>query len=127
MWRGLQLLLSLVYFNAAYGKISTPEWHTGAVVSGILQHAGLPDFGATALGYGVILLQLVHFHTLFIRRGRRLYLTCLLGMHLFVGVVLGHYLISLLMIGLNLVLLWPNKNDVRPGSEHGRIASAGVS
>lgn len=117
IWHGSHALLSLVYLNAAYAKLWTPEWHSGEVVGGILQHLAisLPVVAMIGLGYVAILLQLLHLHTLFTRRGRSVYLLFVIGMHSFAALALGHYLISLLMVGLNVVFLWPSKDALPVG------------
>jgi len=121
---------SLAYFFSGLAKALGPTWWNGEAIwkslhsynqSGILN----PDFWRpypvllTVVGVGTLLLELFYPAGVRIQILRKPWIISILLMHISIGVLLGLYFFSGIMILINLVAFWfPYMNQAQRPSHH---------
>ena len=125
--RVLQVHLCFIYFFAGITKCTGAEWWNG---TSIWQMLTSPPFNLISpevlvywkhflppLGIAIFLLEIGYPIFIWPQRTRKIWLTCVLGMHTGILLTMGLYLFSLIMIVLNLAgfgpgLAWRNRAQV---------------
>jgi hypothetical protein len=115
--RVLQIHLCAVYFFSGGTKALSPEWWNGTSVWRALTS---PPFDVLSrqlviscksffpfVGLGIWLLELSYPIFIWPKRTRLVWLICVIGMHLTIGLTMGLYLFSLIMIILNIAAFGP--------------------
>lgn len=112
-WRRvLQLHLCLVYFFGGLGKSLGSGWWDG---SNLWRALTRPPFDIVSpdilirfkhllpiLGISIVLIELGYVFFIWMKKTRFIWLGCIIGMHIAIGVTMGMYLFALVMIVLNL-------------------------
>jgi hypothetical protein len=112
-WRRLlQLHLCLVYFFGGLGKTLGSGWWDG---SNLWRALTRPPFDIISpdilirfkyllpiLGISICLIELGYVAFIWMKKTRFVWLVCILGMHIGIGLTMGMYLFALVMIVLNL-------------------------
>jgi hypothetical protein len=112
-WRRvLQLHLCLVYFFGGLGKSLGSGWWDG---SNLWRALTRPPFDIVSpdilirfkhllpiLGISIVLIELAYVFFIWMKKTRFIWLGCIVGMHIAIGVTMGMYLFALVMIVLNL-------------------------
>ena len=112
-WRRvLQVHLCLVYFFGGLGKTLGSGWWDG---SNLWRALTRPPFDIISpdilirfkyllpiLGISICLIELGYVFFIWMKKTRFVWLVCILGMHIAIGLTMGMYLFALVMIVLNL-------------------------
>ena len=112
-WRRLlQVHLCLVYFFGGLGKSLGSGWWDG---SNLWRALTRPPFDIISpdilvrfkyllpiLGISICLIELGYVFFIWMKKTRFIWLVCILGMHIAIGLTMGMYLFALVMIVLNL-------------------------
>jgi hypothetical protein len=115
-WRRLlQVHLCLVYFFGGLGKTLGSGWWDG---SNLWRALTRPPFDMISpdilirfkyllpiLGISICLIELGYVFFFWMKKTRFVWLVCILGMHIAIGLTMGMYLFALVMIVLNLAAL----------------------
>jgi HTTM domain len=118
-WRRvLQLHLCLVYFFGGLGKSLGSGWWDG---SNLWRALTRPPFDVISpdilirfkyllpiLGISICLLELGYVFFIWMKKTRFVWLACIVGMHVAIGLTMGMYLFALVMIVLNLAAFGPD-------------------
>jgi len=115
--RVLQIHLCLIYFMGGIAKCLGSGWWDG---SNLWRALLRPPFNIIApeilikwkyvfpvAGIVICLLEIGYAFLIWPKRTRLIWLVCILGMHIAVGLTMGMYLFSLIMIVLNLAAFGP--------------------
>jgi HTTM domain len=116
--RVLQLHLSIIYFFSGLAKCLGSDWWNGMNIWAALTRPPFnildPVFIARwrfvlpIAGIAVCLIEIGYPFFIWPRRTRSIWLACVVGMHLAVGLTMGMYLFALIMIILNLAAFAPD-------------------
>ena len=112
-WRRvLQVHLCLVYFFGGLGKSLGSGWWDG---SNLWRSLTRPPFDIISadilirfkyllpiLGISIVLIELGYVFFIWMKKTRFIWLVCIVGMHIAIGLTMGMYLFALVMIVLNL-------------------------
>jgi len=112
-WRRvLQVHLCLVYFFGGVGKSLGSGWWDG---SNLWRSLTRPPFDIISadilirfkyllpiLGISIVLIELGYVFFIWMKKTRFIWLVCIVGMHIAIGLTMGMYLFALVMIVLNL-------------------------
>jgi len=112
-WRRvLQVHLCLVYFFGGLGKSLGSGWWDG---SNFWRALTRPPFDIVSpdilirfkyllpiLGISIVLIELGYVFFIWMKKTRFIWLGCIVGMHIAIGITMGMYLFALVMIVLNL-------------------------
>jgi hypothetical protein len=112
-WRRvLQVHLCLVYFFGGLGKSLGSGWWDGSNLWRALTRAPFdiisPDilirfkYLLPILGISIVLIELGYVFFIWMKKTRFIWLACIVGMHIAIGLTMGMYLFALVMIVLNL-------------------------
>jgi hypothetical protein len=112
-WRRLlQVHLCLVYFFGGLGKSLGSGWWDGSNLWRALTRPPFdiisPDilirfkYLLPVLGISICLIELGYVFFIWMKKTRFVWLVCILGMHIAIGLTMGMYLFALIMIVLNL-------------------------
>jgi HTTM domain len=112
-WRRvLQVHLCLVYFFGGLGKSLGSGWWDGSNLWRALTRAPFdiisPDilirfkYLLPILGISIVLIELGYVFFIWMKKTRFIWLVCIVGMHIAIGLTMGMYLFALVMIVLNL-------------------------
>jgi hypothetical protein len=118
-WRRvLQLHLCLVYFFGGLGKSLGSGWWDG---SNLWRALIRPPFDIISpdilirfkyllpiLGISICLVELGYVIFIWMKKTRFIWLVCIVGMHIAIGLTMGMYLFALIMIVLNLAAFGPD-------------------
>jgi HTTM domain len=118
-WRRvLQLHLCLVYFFGGLGKSLGSGWWDG---SNLWRALTRPPFDVISpdilirfkyllpiLGISICLLELGYVFLIWMKKTRVVWLACIVGMHVAIGLTMRMYLFALVMIVLNLAAFGPD-------------------
>jgi uncharacterized membrane protein len=110
--RVLQVHLCLIYFFGGLGKSLGSGWWDG---SNLWRALTRPPFDIISpdilirlkyllpiLGISIVLIELGYVFFIWMKKTRFIWLGCIVGMHIAIGVTMGMYLFALVMIVLNL-------------------------
>ena len=121
--RVLQLHLCVIYFFSGLAKCLGSDWWNGVNVwaaltrppFNVLDPHLIAKWGAILPLAGITICLIEFGYPLFIwpRKTRAVWLGCVVGMHLAIGVVMGMYLFALVMIVLNVAAFAPKSILVR--------------
>lgn len=116
--RVLQVHLCLIYFFSGLTKSLASDWWDGTSIWRSLTCAPFniisPDalvpwkYLLTPMGITVLILELGYPLFIWPKRTRLIWLTSILGMHIAIGITMGLYLFSFIMIVLNLAAFGPD-------------------
>ncbi|PYJ78953.1 MAG: hypothetical protein DME69_06675 [Verrucomicrobia bacterium] len=118
-WRRvLQLHLCFVYFFGGLAKCLGSGWWDG---TNLWRSLTRPPFNIISpdvlirfkyllpvLGISICLLELGYVFFIWMKKTRSVWLVCILGMHVAIGLTMGMYLFALIMIVLNLAAFGPD-------------------
>ena len=118
-WRRvLQLHLCFVYFFGGLAKSLGSGWWDG---TNLWRSLTRPPFNIISpdvlirfkyllpvLGISICLLELGYVFFIWMKKTRSVWLVCILGMHVAIGLTMGMYLFALIMIVLNLAAFGPD-------------------
>jgi hypothetical protein len=123
--RTLQLHLSLAYFFSGLSKCLGRGWWDGSNIWRALIRPPFdvlsPEFLVKwkylfpALGIGVWVIELGYPFLIWSKRTRFVWLICVLGLHIGIGLFMGMYLFASIMIVLNLAAFGPGLVRRQPG------------
>ena len=123
--RVLQLHLCVIYFFGGLSKILGVEWWNGSSVWRALTRPPFAllnadllirfDFLFPAIGVSVCLLEIGYSVLIWGKRTRAFWLSAILFMHILIGLTMGLYLFSLIMVVLNLAAFSPGLFSNRLG------------
>jgi hypothetical protein len=115
--RVLQLHLCIIYFFSGLTKSLGSEWWNGTSIWRSLTCAPFNIISPGALaswnyllrtvGIAVLILEIGYPFFIWPKRTRPIWLLCIVGMHIAIGITMGLYLFSLIMIVLNLAAFGP--------------------
>jgi hypothetical protein len=118
--RVLQIHLCIIYFFSGLSKCLGPGWWNGDSLWRVLTHPPFdilpPEFLVRwkdvfpFLGISVWVMEIAYPLFIWGKRTRNIWLVCVIGMHIAIGVTMGMYLFALIMIVLNLAAFGPNWN-----------------
>jgi len=118
-WRRvLQLHLCIIYFFGGLGKCLGSGWWDG---SNLWRALIRPPFDIISpdilirfkyllpiLGISICLIELGYVIFIWMKKTRFIWLVCIVGMHIAIGLTMGMYLFALIMIVLNLAAFGPD-------------------
>ncbi len=118
-WRRvLQLHLCIIYFFGGLGKCLGSGWWDG---SNLWRALIRPPFDIISpdilirfkyllpiLGISICLIELGYVFFIWMKKTRFIWLVCIVGMHIAIGLTMGMYLFALIMIVLNLAAFGPD-------------------
>jgi Vitamin K-dependent gamma-carboxylase len=118
-WRRvLQLHLCIIYFFGGLGKCLGSGWWDG---SNLWRALTRPPFDIISpdilirfkyllpiLGISICLIELGYVFFIWTKKTRFIWLVCIVGMHIAIGLTMGMYLFALIMIVLNLAAFGPD-------------------
>src|SRR6266567_6726728 len=118
-WRRvLQVHMCFVYFIGGLAKCLGSGWWNGSNLWRSLTRPPFnlisPDilvrfkYALPILGISICLIELGYPFFIWIRKTRSVWLVCILGMHVAIGLTMGMYLFALIMIVLNLAAFGPD-------------------
>jgi len=128
----LQLQLCVVYFFAGFGKMVGANWWDGNALWAVINVYSVDfikdnaeiflDWSLIikALSIGTILLELLYPILIFYKRTRKIALFSVIAMHLGIGIVIGLYTFSVVMISMNLIAFGSYLNLRNPFPKIGR-------
>jgi hypothetical protein len=115
--RVLQIHLCIIYFFSGLTKSLAFDWWNGTSIWRALTSAPFDIISPGALaswrhmlpsfGIAVLILEIGYPFFIWPKRTRPTWLLCILGMHIVIGITMGLYLFSLIMIVLNLAAFGP--------------------
>ena len=116
--RILQLHVCFIYFFGGITKCTGSEWWDGTSIWRVMTS---PPYNLVSpdvliwwrhllpvVGICICVLETGYPFFIWSRRTRLPWLMCIIGMHLTIGLTLGLYLFSLVMITLNIAAFWPS-------------------
>jgi Vitamin K-dependent gamma-carboxylase len=133
--RVLQIHLCIIYFFSGVLKCAGPGWWNGSSIwraltrppFDILPVHSIASFSFLLAVAGIATWLLETTYPIFIwpKRTRKIWLAAIIGMHLAIGITMGLYLFSVIMIVLNVAAFGPVRRDqapaVEPFPESGRL------
>ncbi len=137
-WRRvLQLHLCFVYFFGGLGKCLGSGWWDGA---NLWRSLTRPPFNIISaeilvrfkyllpvLGISICLIEVGYIVFIWMKKTRLVWLVCILGMHIAIGLTMGMYLFALIMIVLNLAAFGVDSGSFFQTSARSPRSFSGIS
>jgi hypothetical protein len=116
----LRIHLCIIYFFSGFSKFLGPGWWNGDSLWRALTRPPFdnlrPDFWVKCkdvfpfLGISVWVIEIGYPLLIWNKRTRNIWLVCVMGIHITIGVTMGMYLFAFIMIVLNLAAFGPDWN-----------------
>lgn len=126
--RALQLHLCLVYLNAGWAKTQGDQWWSGEALWRALRSPQFEQLDFSWLANWPLVLQAGCWLTLLVECGyafaiwvprlRRPWMLATIGLHVGIGLFMGLWLFSALMIVLNVACFWVSDSPKESSSQH---------